>query len=72
MTYHDQGQNELENPFFRHGQMKENLVIVVRRSGKGLVNGLGGLGRLLIEEFTADPVILGQPTDRFGLSQDLQ
>ena len=61
VTNQDQCQNELTNPVFRHGQIKENLV-VFGRGLEGLVDGIGGLGCLLVEEFAADPVVLGQPT----------
>ncbi len=70
MAYQDQSQNKLANPVFRHRQVKQNLILV-SRGYKGLIERIRGLCGLLIEEFAADPIVLGQIADRFGPGQYL-
>jgi len=53
------GQNKLANPVFGHRQVTEDLL-VISRGHKGLIERIGGLGGLLVEEFAAKAIVLAK------------
>jgi hypothetical protein len=54
----------LPQPGFGDGQPEEELGRVVRRWGKGVVEGVVGLMQLLVDELATDVVLGGEFGDR--------
>ena len=63
--------SRLAKPVFRHRQVKEYLL-VISRGHKSLIECIGSLIGLLVEEFAADATVLGQMAELFGSGEDLK
>src|SRR3954469_2397970 len=59
----DQSQDELANPRAGNRQVEQDSFVVVRLGGEGLVKGVVGDVKLLVDELAADLVLLGQFRD---------
>jgi len=68
VTDQDQRQNELVNPGLGNGQVKQDLLVLWFGRLERLVDGRGGFGQLLVDEFAADLVLLRQMCDWLGSS----
>jgi len=63
-------QDELAKPVLGHGKMEQYLP-VVRQGREGLLERLGGLGLLLVDELAADVVTRCQAGNRLAAGQGL-
>ena len=70
MPLQGQGYHETAKPFLGYRQRKEDLV-VVGFGRKGILQGLVGLVRLLVEKLATDSAALRQVADRLGPGQNL-
>ncbi len=63
VTDQDQRQNEMVNPGLGNGQVEQDLLVLWFGRLERLVDGHGGFGQLVVDEFAADLVLLGQMCD---------
>ena len=71
VTDQDRRQDELVNPVLGDGQVEQDLLVLWFAKLERLVDGGGGFGQLLVDEFAADLVLLGQRCDCLGSSYGL-
>lgn len=64
MADEGEAEDQLPEPGLGDGQPEQELGRVVRRWGKGVVEGVVGLLQLLVNEFATDVVLSGQFGDR--------
>jgi len=72
VTDQEQRQNELMNPGLGNGQVEQYLLVFLFGRLERLVDGSGGFALLLVNEFAADLVLLGQTCDRLGSSYGME
>lgn len=71
MTDQDHRQNQLLQPVLTDRQPEQDLVLSTVASLEGLIDGRGSLSPLLIDEFAADIVPLGDPGDGLDMPKGL-
>jgi hypothetical protein len=72
MADEDLGEHQLVQPGLGHGEVKEDLVVLVGRRGERRGHGVPGVGLLAVEELATDAVALGEASDRLSAGADRQ
>jgi hypothetical protein len=69
----DQGEDEWADPGLGNREVEEDAVVVGGRvGGEGVLEGVSGLVGLVVEEFAADLVLLGELRDGCGAGESVE